>query len=88
MASTRRRPTTGFSAPELEIIETLEETPVNETVEKTVAIEEVETEVVEVKEETPAPVAPPSVFYPHNNPTPVALKTAPRRNTPRFSARG
>ena len=93
MASTRRTPTTGYTAPEPETIDSIEETPVTEIVEEIVAVEEVvavkkEEKVAETKEETPAPAASPAVFYPINNPTPVALKTAPRRNTPRFSARG
>jgi hypothetical protein len=41
MTSTRRRPTTGFSVPEEETIDILEENAVAEVVEESVEVEEV-----------------------------------------------
>jgi hypothetical protein len=86
MTSTRRKPSTGFTAPVEELPVVAEET----TVEETVVNEELEVEK-EVEEEAPlekpAQGSPPVVVA-RVNPEPFRPLDIPRRNTPKFSTKG
>jgi hypothetical protein len=84
MTSTRRKTSSGFSEP----VEKLPAVVEDAITEKSTEVEEVKEEI---KEETPikeeAPVAAPVVAV-KNNPKPVKTSRMPRRNTPKFSAKG
>jgi hypothetical protein len=83
MTSSRRKSPSGFSLPEDETVETIEETTaevMGGSVEE--EAEEAEEEIVAEVKLPAAPVQAPVL----NNPKPVVERTSPRRNTPRFSA--